>query len=52
MRWSQDYAEVEDCLPGHHEAEFGMQWCAGFSGAFWEAYHEIIPRAPGVDSAV
>lgn len=35
--------------PGHHEAEFGMSWCAGFSGDFWRAYHEVIPRAPGWD---
>jgi protein-ribulosamine 3-kinase len=34
---------------GHHEAEFGMAWCAGFSSAFWESYHEIIPRAPGFE---
>eukprot|EP00775_Hariotina_reticulata_P003566 gene3566-3834_t len=34
---------------GHHEAEFGMSWCAGFSGDFWRAYHEIIPKAPGFD---
>jgi fructosamine-3-kinase len=20
---------------------------SGFSGAFWDAYHELIPRAPG-----
>mmetsp|Transcript_992 Transcript_992/g.2829 ORF Transcript_992/g.2829 Transcript_992/m.2829 type:complete len:485 (+) Transcript_992:39-1493(+) len=32
---------------GHHEAEFGMSWCAGFSRSFWDAYHRIIPRAPG-----
>lgn len=32
---------------GHHEADFGMQWCAGFTGDFWQAYHEIIPKAPG-----
>lgn len=24
-----------------------MQWCAGFSRAFWDGYHEIIPKAPG-----
>ena len=35
------------CRAGHHEAEFGMQWCAGFSSEFWEGYHELIPRAPG-----
>jgi protein-ribulosamine 3-kinase len=35
------------CYYGHHEAEFGMSWCAGFTKNFWEAYHEVIPRAPG-----
>lgn len=34
---------------GHSEAEFGMSWCAGFSGAFYKAYHEVIPRAPGFE---
>lgn len=29
---------------GHHEAEFGMSWCAGFSPAFHEAYWSIIPK--------
>jgi len=32
---------------GHHEAEFGISWCAGFSQDFWTAYHEVIPRQPG-----
>ncbi|KAA8491999.1 Protein-ribulosamine 3-kinase, chloroplastic [Porphyridium purpureum] len=32
---------------GHHEAEFGMSWCAGFGPEFWDAYHSLIPRAPG-----
>lgn len=34
---------------GHHEAEWGMSWCAGFGGSFWSAYHECIPRQPGFD---
>jgi fructosamine-3-kinase len=34
---------------GHHEAEFGMSWCAGFGGSFWSAYHELIPRAEGFE---
>ncbi|PNG99134.1 Protein-ribulosamine 3-kinase, chloroplastic [Tetrabaena socialis] len=34
---------------GHHEAEFGMSWCAGFGPDFWAAYHELIPRAPGFE---
>ena len=29
---------------GHHEAEFGMSWCAGFSPEFWEAYWSIIQK--------
>lgn len=30
----------------HHEAEFGMSWCAGFTQNFWKAYRELIPEAP------
>jgi fructosamine-3-kinase len=37
------------CAAGHHEAEFGMAWCAGFTGDFWRAYHEVLPKAPGFD---
>lgn len=32
---------------GHSEADFGMSWCAGFSPAFYEAYHKVLPKAPG-----
>lgn len=35
------------CYYGHHEAEFGMSWCAGLTPCFWEAYHALIPRASG-----
>ncbi|KAM4094548.1 hypothetical protein ACB094_06G203700 [Castanea mollissima] len=28
------------CYYGHNEAEFGMSWCAGFGGAFYNAYFE------------
>lgn len=31
---------------GHHEAEFGMSWCAGFNRDFWQGYREVIPEAP------
>ena len=34
---------------GHHEADFGMSWCAGFTPAFYEAYHAKIPKAPGFE---
>eukprot|EP00879_Flechtneria_rotunda_P025317 GHRR01026896.1.p1 GENE.GHRR01026896.1~~GHRR01026896.1.p1 ORF type:complete len:186 (+),score=52.12 GHRR01026896.1:480-1037(+) len=55
--WSGNIAGVEGkpCIfdpatyYGHHEAEFGMSWCAGFTGDFWRAYHEVIPKAPGFD---
>eukprot|EP01025_Chloroclados_australasicus_P064795 TRINITY_DN8703_c0_g1_i1.p1 TRINITY_DN8703_c0_g1~~TRINITY_DN8703_c0_g1_i1.p1 ORF type:complete len:334 (-),score=49.49 TRINITY_DN8703_c0_g1_i1:166-1053(-) len=55
--WSGNVAGVEGkpaifdpaVYYGHHEAEFGMQWCASFGGAFWEAYHSVIPRAPGFE---
>lgn len=23
--------------------------CSGFTGDFWRAYHEVIPKAPGFD---
>lgn len=35
---------------GHHEADFGMAWCAGFTPAFWAAYYELIPPAPGFEA--
>ncbi|CAG9467269.1 unnamed protein product [Pedinophyceae sp. YPF-701] len=34
---------------GHHEAEFGMSWCASFGGEFWRAYHEVVPKEPGFE---
>lgn len=37
---------------GHSEAEFGMSWCAGFSGDFWRAYRHVIPKAQGATSPV
>ena len=35
---------------GHSEADFGMSWCAGFSSAFYTAYHKVLPKAPGGSS--
>lgn len=32
------------CYYGHHEAEFGMSWCAGFTSAFWNGYRELIAK--------
>mmetsp|Transcript_15296 Transcript_15296/g.38916 ORF Transcript_15296/g.38916 Transcript_15296/m.38916 type:complete len:260 (+) Transcript_15296:2287-3066(+) len=37
------------CYHGHHEAEFGMSWSANFTGAFYGAYHDVIPKEPGFD---
>lgn len=34
---------------GHSEADFGMSWCAGFSSAFYDAYHRVLPKAPGFE---
>ncbi|KAF8062042.1 protein-ribulosamine 3-kinase [Scenedesmus sp. PABB004] len=31
---------------GHHEAEFGMSWCAGLSADFWASYRAVLPPAP------
>lgn len=32
---------------GHHEAEWGMSWCASFGIKFWNGYRELIPQDPG-----
>lgn len=32
---------------GHHEAEWGMSWCAGFGPQFWEGYRSLIPEDEG-----
>ncbi|XP_058224193.1 protein-ribulosamine 3-kinase, chloroplastic isoform X2 [Rhododendron vialii] len=38
------------CYYGHNEAEFGMSWCAGFGGSFYDAYFEVMPKQPGFES--
>ncbi|GMN27401.1 hypothetical protein TIFTF001_041026 [Ficus carica] len=35
------------CYYGHNEAEFGMSWCAGFGGSFYDAYFKVMPKQPG-----
>ncbi|KAL4188179.1 hypothetical protein AMTRI_Chr09g22620 [Amborella trichopoda] len=37
------------CYYGHNEAEFGMSWCAGFGGAFYSSYFEVMPKQPGFE---
>lgn len=32
---------------GHHEAEWGMSWCASLGPAFWQGYRELIPEDEG-----
>lgn len=34
---------------GHHEAEWGMSWCASLGPPFWEGYRELIPEDDGFD---
>mmetsp|Transcript_3261 Transcript_3261/g.9846 ORF Transcript_3261/g.9846 Transcript_3261/m.9846 type:complete len:344 (+) Transcript_3261:1161-2192(+) len=34
------------CYYGHHEAEWGMSWCASLGPSFWAGYRELIPEAP------
>ena len=34
------------CYYGHHEAEWGMSWCASLGSGFWAGYRELIPEAP------
>ncbi len=31
----------------HHEADFGMSWCAGLTKNFWKSYRELIPESSG-----
>jgi len=54
--WSGNYSSVKGggwsildpaVYYGHHEADFGMSWCAGFSGDFWRGYRSVIPEDPG-----
>jgi hypothetical protein len=28
-------------IDGHNESEFGMSWCAGFGGSFYNSYLEV-----------
>ncbi|CAN1157555.1 Protein-ribulosamine 3-kinase, chloroplastic [Linum perenne] len=37
------------CYYGHSEAEFGMSWCAGFGGAFYNGYFEVMPKQAGFE---
>ncbi|KAK7274615.1 hypothetical protein RIF29_15711 [Crotalaria pallida] len=37
------------CYYGHSEAEFGMSWCAGFGGSFYNSYFEVMPKQPGFE---
>ncbi|XP_027906372.1 protein-ribulosamine 3-kinase, chloroplastic-like isoform X3 [Vigna unguiculata] len=37
------------CYYGHSEAEFGMSWCAGFGGSFYDSYFKVIPKQPGFE---
>jgi len=32
---------------GHHEAEWGMSWCASFGGSFWDGYRSVLPEDKG-----
>lgn len=35
------------CYWGHHEAEWGMSWCASLGSTFWEGYRSILPEDDG-----
>jgi fructosamine-3-kinase len=37
------------CCRNLNTLVFVLDRCAGFSGSFWAAYHEVIPRAPGFE---
>jgi fructosamine-3-kinase len=33
----------------HHEAEWGMAWCAALTADFWAGYRELVPEAAGFE---
>jgi len=35
------------CYWGHHEAEWGMSWCASLGNSFWDGYRSLIPQDEG-----
>ena len=55
--WSGNIAAVEGkpsvfdpaVYYGHHEAEWGMSWCASLPPAFWAGYREVLPKDHGFD---
>lgn len=55
--WSGNIASVggEPCIfdpatyYGHHEAEWGMSWCASLGPDFWAGYRELIPKDKGFE---
>mmetsp|Transcript_11074 Transcript_11074/g.35280 ORF Transcript_11074/g.35280 Transcript_11074/m.35280 type:complete len:374 (-) Transcript_11074:1762-2883(-) len=34
---------------GHHEAEWGMSWCASLGPAFWQGYRSLVPKDEGFE---
>ena len=55
--WSGNIASAdgEPCIfdpasyYGHHEAEWGMSWCASLGPGFWEGYRSLIPKEDGFE---
>lgn len=35
---------------GHHEAEWGLSWCADLGPQFWQGYRQLIPEDPGFEA--
>jgi len=34
---------------GHHEAEWGLKWCADLGPDFWKGYRQLIPKDQGFE---
>jgi len=54
--WSGNIGSAKNGIPsiydpavywGHHEAEWGMSWCASLGPQFWDGYRSLIPEDPG-----
>ncbi|KAH1241027.1 Protein-ribulosamine 3-kinase, chloroplastic [Glycine max] len=47
LSWSSKF--FHSGVNANIEAEFGMSWCAGFGGSFYNSYFEVMPKQPGYE---
>ncbi|KAK6920201.1 Fructosamine/Ketosamine-3-kinase [Dillenia turbinata] len=48
--WSGNVRADKNGKPmGTVRPEYGMSWCAGFGGSFYNSYFEVMPKQPGFE---